>query len=422
MLSARGARWAKMDYAHGVQNRYDPVKYPQGVVMFDNAENVLMQPEVTEFINGLSFDPSNCRYGEGYTGTLRLRKAMANHLNEHFAPAHAVDAEQITFAAGVTNLNEACALVTCNPNANEAIMLGTPIYGQFSLDMCLRTGVELEFVSVGDTDQFTPACVAAFEAGYEAAKARGRNIRALIICNPHNPLGHCYPRETLIGLLQLCARKGIHLIGDEIYALSVYDRTDRKPEVFTSVLSIDFSGIIDPKQVHVLYGMSKDFSIPGMRLGCVISQNSEFNNAVRAICRFASPSQYSMHIAASFLEDQAYVRSYLEKARARLLQNRLLAESLLSAASIDFYNNGNAGLFLWLDLSSALPLKEANGDGWLAEKMLSERLAKAGVTMSTGKAYRAPLPGRFRLLFSFDEDSVRQGIQRISHAIRGESA
>ncbi|KAI1352090.1 PLP-dependent transferase [Xylaria sp. FL0043] len=422
MLSARGARWAKMEYAHGVQNRYDRVKNPQGVVMFDNAENVLMQAEVTEFINGLSFDPSNCKYGEGYTGTLRLRKAMANHLNEHFAPAHAVDAEQITFAAGVTNLNEACALVTCNPDANETIMLGTPIYGQFSLDMCLRTGVELEYVSVGVTDQFTPACVAAFEAGYEAAKARGRNIRALIICNPHNPLGHCYPRETLVGLLQLCARKGIHLISDEIYALSVYNRTDRKPEAFTSVLSIDFSGIIDPKQVHVLYGMSKDFSIPGMRLGCVISQNQEFNNAVRAICRFASPSQYSMHIAASFLEDQAYVRSYLEKARARLLQNRMLAESLLSAASIDFYNDGNAGLFLWLDLSSALPLEEANGDGWLAEKMLSERLAKAGVTMSTGKAYRAPLPGRFRLLFSFDEDSVREGIRRISSVVSGRSA
>jgi len=42
---------------------------------------------------------------------------------------------------------------------------------------------------VGDTDQFSPSCVAAFTAGFEDAKARGIRIKALMICNPHNPLG-----------------------------------------------------------------------------------------------------------------------------------------------------------------------------------------------------------------------------------------
>lgn len=69
--------------------------------------------------------------------------------------------------------------------------------------------------------------------------------------------GQCYPRETLVGLLHLCASKGIHLISDEIYALSVYSRYDREPEKFTSIRAIDPAGIIDPNQVHVLYGLSK---------------------------------------------------------------------------------------------------------------------------------------------------------------------
>lgn len=42
---------------------------------------------------------------------------------------------------------------------------------------------------MGDTDQFSPSCVAAFTAGFEDAKARGIRIKALMICNPHNPLG-----------------------------------------------------------------------------------------------------------------------------------------------------------------------------------------------------------------------------------------
>jgi 1-aminocyclopropane-1-carboxylate synthase len=69
--------------------------------------------------------------------------------------------------------------------------------------------------------------------------------------------GQCYPRETLEGLLRLCAAKGIHLISDEIYALSVYNRGDRESEKFISVRAIDFTGIVKPEQVHVLYGMSK---------------------------------------------------------------------------------------------------------------------------------------------------------------------
>lgn len=133
---------------------------------------------------------------------------------------------------------------------------------------------------MGDTDQFSPSCIAAFDAGFEAAKARGTNIKALVICNPHNPLGkpvnidcdriggmvvyvtntisgQCYDRETLVGLLHLCASKGIHLISDEIYALSVFNQEDPQAESFTSVRAIDLTGIIDPGQVHVLYGMSK---------------------------------------------------------------------------------------------------------------------------------------------------------------------
>ncbi|KAI0491165.1 PLP-dependent transferase [Xylaria cf. heliscus] len=422
MLSKRGASWAQYGYAHGAQSLYHPVNNPQGVVSFDNAENCLVQSDITRFVNKLDFDESCCAYGEGYTGTVRLRKAMANHLNKHFEPARPIDAEDITFAAGVTDINEACAMVTCNPDVGDAIMLGRPVYGGFSDDLCMRTGVDIEYVSVGNTDQFTPACVAAYEAGYEDAKARGKNIKALVICNPHNPLGRCYPRETLIGLLQLCARKGIHLISDEIYALSTYDRKDRPSDVFTSVLSIHLSGIIDSSQVHVLYGMSKDFGAGGMRLGCLVSRSLDFTHAVRSLCRFYSPSQFSMHIAASLLEDEDFIKSFFENSRARLLHNRLLAESLLSQAGIGFHDKGNSGFFIWLDLSPFLPIEQTKGDGWAAQRLLSQRLYVAGVFMSTGESYRAPDPGMFRLIFSLDEETLREGIRRISRVVSGDSA
>jgi hypothetical protein len=58
--------------------------------------------------------------------------------------------------------------------------------------------------------------------------------------------------------MKLCQRYQIHLVSDEIYALSVWKNREHPDAVgFTSVLSIDLTGVIDPGWVHVLWGMSK---------------------------------------------------------------------------------------------------------------------------------------------------------------------
>lgn len=69
--------------------------------------------------------------------------------------------------------------------------------------------------------------------------------------------GQCYSPEVLKGYMKLCQRHSIHLISDEIYALSVFDTGDPAAIPFTSVLSFDPAGLIDPDYLHVFYGMSK---------------------------------------------------------------------------------------------------------------------------------------------------------------------
>ncbi|KAM0431304.1 hypothetical protein ACHAPT_005277 [Fusarium lateritium] len=139
MLSARGTAWTRFSYLHGKENAYDPVKNPTGDVLLTNAFNWFIYEDLANFMNSHhELDKSLLTYGEGYTGTLRLRTAMAKHLNKHFHPAQAIDAEEITFTAGVTNINEVCAMITCDPG--DAILLGKPIYGPFSKDFVMRTG------------------------------------------------------------------------------------------------------------------------------------------------------------------------------------------------------------------------------------------------------------------------------------------
>ena len=60
----------------------------------------------------------------------------------------------------------------------------------------------------------------------------------------------------LRALMALCEKNKIHLISDEVYALSTYS-VDGEGSTFVSALSIDTRDLIDENRLHVLYGMSK---------------------------------------------------------------------------------------------------------------------------------------------------------------------
>lgn len=58
--------------------------------------------------------------------------------------------------------------------------------------------------------------------------------------------------------MKFCQNHSLHLISDEVYALSVWKNPGfpDAPE-FTSVLAINPEDIIDRNLVHVVWGMSK---------------------------------------------------------------------------------------------------------------------------------------------------------------------
>lgn len=70
-------------------------------------------------------------------------------------------------------------------------------------------------------------------------------------------IGRCYSAEAFQALLRFCSSKGIHLVSNEMHALSMYKTEDRPSAQFTLIRAIDFYGLIDPNQVHIFYGMSK---------------------------------------------------------------------------------------------------------------------------------------------------------------------
>jgi len=138
-------------------------------------------------------------------------------------------------------------------------------------------------------NSLTLDCVTRLQAAYDSSLSPSK-IKALIVCNPHNPADECYPEEVLRGLMSFCHEKNMHYISDEVHALCTFNNLEVP---FVSALSLmgkegesDESNdiLINRSRVHVICRMSKDFGSPGIRLvsSCSLSKNySLYNSPLR---------------------------------------------------------------------------------------------------------------------------------------------
>ena len=263
--------------------------------------------------------------------------------------------------------------------------------------------MKLLYVGSGDIDPFSSDIVAAYAERLAQAEAEGVRVKAMLICNPHNPSGICYPAATLLALARFCASNNLHLISDEIYALSVFSVPGSIG--FTSVLSLDMTDVIDPGSVHVLYGLSKDFGVPGLHLGSLITRNTELQSAFQAVGLIHAPSGVACHVGSLMLEDTEFVESVTALSRRKLSENYAMVTRMFDEAGIKYWRGGCAGFFLWVDLSALL-----EEDGREGEDKLARRLQDQGVWLNPG-AERGER-GWVRVIISHEKGKLEEGIRR----------
>lgn len=235
-----------------------------------------------------------------------------------------------------------------------------------------------------------------------------------MLCHPHNPLGQCYPRETLIAFMKLCKKYNIHLLADEIYAMSVYDIDDPNAVKFESILSIETEKYMDSRYLHLLYGMSKDTAASGIRMGVIHTRNSELLSALGSISAFHWSGSANERVAILMLEDESWMDDFLRRSRERLAARNILVRQILDDEGIQYRKGANAGFFIWADLRPFLSVQAdaSLSERWEAEDQLMERFIKNKVYITNGKDMSAEEPGWFRVIYSQDERVIREGLKR----------
>ncbi|MCC5912184.1 MAG: aminotransferase class I/II-fold pyridoxal phosphate-dependent enzyme [Clostridiaceae bacterium] len=154
------------------------------------------------------------------------------------------------------------------------------------------------------------------------------NTKMIIINFPHNPTGYLPTREEFDRIVEIAKKHDVFLFSDEMYWLLEHNEKDRLP----SVADIYEKGIS-------LFGLSKTFSLPGLRLGWIITQDDVLMKELAVLKDYtticgSAPSEILGIMA--LRQKEAIVKTNIERVR----ENRTAAK--------EFFNR-HKDLFTWIE-------------------------------------------------------------------------
>jgi len=363
------------------------------------AENHLVWDLLEEKAGAARGVPAQAFAYDAMTGCRDFRARLARFMGRTFLGREPAP-EQIAVLAGAGSVLE--ILFYALADAGDAVLVPTPSYAGFWMDLGLRD--QLEIVPVERSAEggyaLTPALL-------ERAHQRSRRpVRALLVTSPDNPLGRVYSETEIDAVLAWAETVGIHVVFDEVYALSVFGR---RP--FTSVARRR-SQLGD--RLHVVWAFSKDFAASGLRCGVLVSENPRVMAAVDGLAYWACCSGDTQHLLGEMVADERWVDRYVAVTRDRLGRAYRDVTGELAEGRVGFVPAG-AGFFVLLDLRPFL-----SEPTWEAEHALWWRLLEeTGVNLTPGEALHAPEPGFARLCFAAVPTGLAvEGVRRMAALLR----
>uniref|UniRef100_A0A8D3CGL8 Aminotransferase class I/classII large domain-containing protein n=1 Tax=Scophthalmus maximus TaxID=52904 RepID=A0A8D3CGL8_SCOMX len=395
-LSNRGNRiqqhWGFLQegFALYAMDKHHDTDNPDGIINMGTSENKLCNDLLHKRLTKpdmLHIDPSLLQYSDW--------KGHRFALIRYFVFV------QVVVMNGCGSLFSCVAAVICDPK--ESILIPTPFYGAITEDINLYSDVKLFHVPLncevdGKDSRPFHLTVGKLEKGLKRAEQEGLTIRAVILMNPHNPLAEIYTLEEMIGFLEFAKRNELHAIIDEVYMLTVFDES----VTFHSVLSVD--SLPDPQRTHVMWGMSKDFAMAGLRLGTLYTENKDLVGAVAQLGSFHGVTGTTQHQVAQLLQDREWIsEEFLPGNRSRLKAAHSYVTGKLQSMSIP-YLDMPATLYIWADLRKFL--RESTFE---EELSLWRSFIRHKVVLSCGQAFSCSTPGWFRIVFADKHSHLQLG-------------
>jgi aspartate/methionine/tyrosine aminotransferase len=346
------------------------------VIHFEVGEpDVPPSPKVLEALHR-AVDSGSFRYTNSL-GIGPLRERIAEFYREKYGVE--IPSERVVVTCGTSGaFIVAYSLLL---DAGDKILLTDPSYPCYK-NIAHFLNVDPVFVPIDKTTEYQLVPEA-----LERSLADHRGIKAIHIPSPSNPLGNMYSGQNLGRLIELCSRRGLAFISDEIYHGLVYEGKEH------TALEYD-------DDVIVINGFSKWFSMAGLRIGWMILPQ----RLVRQAEMVLQNTSISVSILSQHAGMAAFDWPYLEKVRDIFKDRRdYLYAELSSLFDIDAKPEG--AFYIWADIS-----RYSDDCLRFAETLLD----KIHIAVTPGVDFGQNGTNRYiRFSYTREKDHLREGVERL---------
>jgi aspartate aminotransferase len=274
-------------------------------------------------------------------------------------------------------------------NPQDEVIVLAPYWVSYNEMIRMCAGIPV--IVTPEDGTFTPR----FE---EIERAVTSATRAVIVNSPNNPSGAVYPPELIGEIVELCERKGIYMICDDIYHKLTFDRVTAVPAYHFTKRDLENSHVIVVNGVAKLYGMT------GFRIGWAIAPR----DLVRVMTNVLAQTTSCVSPVAQAAAEGALsgLQSVVEALRLHIQNNRdVVLQEMRTFNGVRLIEP--AGTFY------ALPdIRAFNNNSVEVSKFL---LKKAMVVTVPGKEFG--MEGHIRISFAGSVKDVTEGIARIKWAL-----
>ena len=221
-------------------------------------------------------------------------------------------------------------------NENDSVMIFEPLYGPIAKTI------------KGNKRNLVISDLVRRDSRYEIDfddmenKIRENDVKMLILCNPHNPVGRVWTKEEIIKIGKICLKNQIIIVSDEIHADFVYSGHKHIP---IASLSDELKKI-----TVTCTSATKSFNIAGIQAANIVIADDSMRRAVDKMA--LTTGAYGLNIMGLVATRAAYTYGdkWMDELRAYLEGNIELVKSRLAGTKLKVTDIEGTYL-MWIDAS-----------------------------------------------------------------------
>lgn len=344
----------------------------------------MVAPEIQEAIINATKDNS---YGYTYPTEEYFKAYQSWWQNRHHVY---IDASWMIFASGVVSALD--SMIRILTKENDGVMLLTPVYHTFFNVIKNNKRQVVTSDLINDNDNYL--------INYQDVedKIKTAPVKALIFCNPHNPMGRIWKKEEIKRLADICEKNNVYLISDEIHC----DVIDPGYEYNCALQASENTIIcISPGKAFNLAGLHSAVIVVKDENKRKLLQEAFYHDDIGEPNYFAIPATIAAYTKGE---------NYLNELNKYLYQNKLYVSSFIkdNLPQVRLVE-AHATYLLWLDISK-LNIR--------SDVFTNELREKTGLILSPGLQFGEEGAYFLRMNVATSLENVKDAMHRLATFIK----